>query len=247
MQKGVGGLKKQLQKGSVSVEAALFLSMFLMAFLTLINFARMTRAEVAVQHALNGSAMQISQYGYLLSKTGIIDSMGSAADKAAKTKADLNQVVNTISDLAGAVENVRNDGITQDSVNGLIAAAGNAEGAAGIVEGYFQNPKGLLTGIAAIVSSGAQSQASRFLISRMAKEQVKEYLLQYTEDPDGYLEGMGVVGGLSGLNFEKTKLVVAGGAKDLYITVTFRYKNNMFQDLDFGEHTMILNASTRLW
>lgn len=240
-------MKKQLQKGSVSVESALFLTMFLMAFLTLINFARMTRAEVIIQHALNGSAMHISQYGYLLSKSGIVDSMGSAADKAAATKADINKVVNAVSDLAGAAETVRTTGISQESIDGLIAAADEAEGAAGIVEGYFQNPKGLLTGIAAIVSSGAQTKASTFLISRIAKEQVREYLQLYTDDPDGYLEGMGVVGGLDGLNFDKTKLSVAGGSKDLFITVTFRYKNNMFGELDFGEHEMILNASTRLW
>lgn len=240
-------MDRQFRKGSVSVEAALFLSIFLMAFLTLINFARMTRTEVVIQHALNGSAMQISQYGYLLSKTGVIDSMGGAADKAAKTKADLNQVIGAISDLAGAAQTIHMEGITQDSVNGLIEAAENAEGAVGIAEGYFQNPKGLLTGIAAIVSSGAQSEASRFLISRIAKEQVREYLELYTDDPDGYLEGMGVAGGFEGLNFSKTKLSVAGGAKDLQITVTFKYKNNMFKDMDFGEHEMILNASTRLW
>lgn len=238
---------KRRNKGSVSVEAALFLSLFLMAFLTLINFARMTRAEVVIQHALNGSAMQISQYGYLLSKTGIIDSMGSAADKADRTKNKIRQVVGTVSDLAGAVENVRQDGITQASVDQLISSIGNAEGAVGIAEGYFQNPKGILTGLAAIVSSGVLDKASQFIISRIAKEQVNEYLLQYTDDPDSYLEGMGVVGGLDGLDFKKTELVVAGGAKDLQITVTFTYKNNMFKDLDFGEKTMILNASTRLW
>lgn len=239
-------MDKRLKKGSVSVEAALFLSIFLMAFLTLINFARMTRAEVAVQHAINGSAMQISQYGYLLSKSGVIDSMGSAADKAAQTKADINQVISAVSDLAGAAGHAA-DGITPESVNDLISSMENAHGAAGIVEGYFRNPKGLLTGIAAIISSGAQTEASRFLISRIAKEQVREYLELYTDDPDGYLEGMGVVGGLEGLNFEKTKLSVEGGAKDLQITVTFTYKNNMFKDMDFGEHKMILNASTRLW
>lgn len=240
-------MNRQYQKGSVSVEAAIFLTMFLMAFLTLINFARMTRAEVIIQHALNGSVMQVSQYGYLLSKSGIIGSMGAAADKAAQTKADINKVVSAVTDLAGAVENVSNGGITQDSVSGLIAAADKVDGAAGIVEGYFQNPKGLLTGIAAVVSSGAQSSASRYLITRIAKEQVEEYLQQYTENPDEYLESMGVVGGLDGLDFRQTKLAVAGGAKDLNITVTFQYKNNMFGNLDFGERKMILNASTRLW
>lgn len=238
---------KRRKKGSVSVEAALFLSLFLMAFLTLINFARMTRAEVVIQHALNGSAMQISQYGYLLSKTGIIDSMGSAADKADRTKNKIRQVVSTVSDLAGAVENVNQNGIDPDSVDRLISSIGNAEGTVGIAEGYFQNPKGILNGLAAIVSSDLQAKARQFIISRIAKEQVKEYLLQYTDDPDGYLEGMGVFGGLDGLNFEKTELIVSGGAKDLQITVTFIYKNNMFKDLDFGKKTMILNASTRLW
>ena len=243
-------MKKETEKGSLTVEAALFLVLFLAAFLTLINIARMARVQVVMQHAINSSAMQISQYGYILSKSGVIGYMGAAADTAGATKDDIGKIVNAANQLAGAVENVGSGTIDDASIQTIVDAAsgeGEVGEAVGIAKNYFKEPKGLLTGLASIVVSGMTDKANTFVISKIAEAQVEAYLEEITDDPDDYLKGIGIVDGISGLRFEKSKLTTAGNKKDLDITVYFTVKNQMFPILDFGEHEMCINASTRLW
>ena len=243
-------MKKEKQRGSLTVEAALFLVLFLAAFLTLLNFARTARVQVVMQHAINSSAMQISQYGYILSKTGVIGHMGAAADLAGATREDVGKIVSAANQFAGAVENV-GTGTIDDATIQMIADAALGQGemgeAAGIAENYFKEPKGLLTGLASIAVSGLTDRANTFVIGKIAKAQVESYLEEITDDPDEYLKGIGIVDGLSGLRFEQSKLTTAGNSKDLDITVRFKVKNQMFPMLDFGEHEMCINASTRLW
>jgi len=57
-------LKKE--KGSITIEATLALSIFTFAFMTFISFVNVARTESVVQHALNQTAQEISQYFYLL-------------------------------------------------------------------------------------------------------------------------------------------------------------------------------------
>ena len=47
-------------KGSLTVEALLFLIPFIMAFCTLINAARFVQAEMLIHHAVTQTAKQIS-------------------------------------------------------------------------------------------------------------------------------------------------------------------------------------------
>ena len=52
-------------RGSLTVEALLFLIPFMMAFFTLINAARFVQAEMLIHHAITQTAKQISAYGYV--------------------------------------------------------------------------------------------------------------------------------------------------------------------------------------
>lgn len=239
-------MDRKREKGSLTVEAALFLVIFLMAFLTIINFARLARAEVIMQHAINGTAMQISQYGYLLTKTGMYDAMTETANRAKEVESDIDEVVGAVNSLSGAIENTANGGITQANIDELVNAVSESQGAVDITREYFQNPKGLLTGLAAVGKHRAEQAVCSLLVARMAESQVEAYLKQITDDPDAYLIGLGIEGGMDGLDFRESKLM-GGGSKDISVTVRFKVKNQMFPLFDFGEHEMCLNASTRFW
>lgn len=239
-------MEKKKEKGSLTVEAAVFLVLFLAAFLTLLNFARLTRAQTVMQHAINGTAMQISQYGYLLTKTGMAAAMGQCADDAKVTRSNISEITSAVSGLSGAVQNLGN-GISEETVTGLVDAIQDADAAADIARGYFNNPEGLLTGLAAVGKSDLENAVCTAVVSKMAEGQLEAYLEELVDDPDAYLEEIGIVGGMDGLDFGDSALILEGGKKDINITVRFKVKNQMFPFLDFGEHEMCLNASTRLW
>lgn len=238
---------RKQERGSMTVEAALFLVIFLMAFLTIINFGRLARAQIIMQHAINGSAMQISQYSYILTKTGIIDPIVATANNAKQVRSDANEVINAVTEFSNAVDGVAAGGeVTDADIDNLIQAASDAEGAVNIVTGYFKNPRGLFTGILAVAKEDVERRVTTLIVSRIAESQVEAYFEEITDDPDAYLEGLGIVGGLEGLDFSESEYV-AGGTKDINITVRFTVKNQMFPMFDFGEHEMRLNASTRIW
>lgn len=64
-------MKRKSQRGSLTVEASIFLVLFICAYLTIFDAVSYVRAQTAMQHAANQCAKQISQYGYILTKTGI--------------------------------------------------------------------------------------------------------------------------------------------------------------------------------
>ena len=230
---------RRKERGSLTVEAAVFLVIFIMAFCTVLNFARLVRAEVIVQHAINGTTMQISQYGYLLTKTGIAGQMMKTAESSKKTKENIDDVKTAVMNLSEAIGGVSSHENPAEAVDAIVDAATGeqAEKAEGIIKNYYQNPKELITEMTALGKNYAEETIATGIVSKLAKKQVEAYV---------YLKGIGIIGGLEGLDFKDSKCI-AGGTKDIYITVKFRVKNQMFPGIDFGEKKMCLNAATRIW
>lgn len=82
----------------------------------------------------------------------------------------------------------------------------------------------------------------------LSKSSVQKVLKMTMDDPDSYLENIGIVDGMDGLDFSQSKwLSATGGKGEIEIVVTFTMKNNLFPMFDFGEHKYCLCASTLLW
>ena len=165
---------------------------------------------------------------------------------AKKIKSDINEVGSAVSNLSDALGGVASNGVTEESVNDLMNAVSDSEGAYQTASDYFKNPKGLMTGLIALGKNKLEEHATTMLVSKMAKSQVELYLSQMSEDPDAYLEGIGIVGGMEGLNFEESECI-AGGTKDICIVVQFSVENQMFPWMSFGTKKMELSSSTRVW
>lgn len=67
--------KKGTDRGSLTVEALLFLIPFMLAFLTVVNAGRFVQTEMLMHHAITQTAKQISAYGYVLTKTKVTETM----------------------------------------------------------------------------------------------------------------------------------------------------------------------------
>lgn len=89
-------------RGSLTVEALLFLIPFIMAFCTIINAARFVQAEVIIHHAITQTAKQISTYSYVLTKAGITQMMQDTNGKSEKFQATVDEAISSIEGLADA-------------------------------------------------------------------------------------------------------------------------------------------------
>ena len=104
-------------RGSLTVEALLFLIPFIIAFCTIINAARFVQAEVLIHHAITQSAKQISAYSYVLTKSQISAKMQDSNEKSEKFQADVEKAASSIQGLAEAA------GASDELVEGVFSLA----------------------------------------------------------------------------------------------------------------------------
>ena len=61
-------MKKERQKGSITVEATLFIPIFLFAFMSIYSLVSFARAQLLIQYAADQAAREVAQYSYILGK-----------------------------------------------------------------------------------------------------------------------------------------------------------------------------------
>lgn len=122
--------RKEYNKGSVTVEALLFLIPFIMAFCTLINAARFVQAEMLIHHAVTQTAKQVSTYSYVLTKTKISDRIVNTNRKSEELRVTIDDAtnsvegfINAVSDMNGLVEGVFSmvkSGVEQEAIAAIV-------------------------------------------------------------------------------------------------------------------------------
>lgn len=257
------------EKGSLTVEAAIVLCIFIVGYAAIVTASDFIRAHMMIQYSISQAAKEISAYCYLVSKTGIMDDsyrLGTEADKfkestdtvidtvvklydAIDSGADaIESGVNTIQncqsleDFALSVENVSN--VTQQEFNQMVSAANTMVDTSA---DYFSNPRQILKGIGSLAKDGALSAAKSYIIAApISKALVKRQIELYKTDSGGrdVLERLGVVGGMNGLNFTGSSLFNDGET----ITVQVAYSMEIpYPGLKDKHLHFIQKASTRAW
>lgn len=61
-------MKQERQKGSITVEATLFIPIFLFAFMSIYSLVSFARAQLLIQYAADQAAREVAQYSYILEK-----------------------------------------------------------------------------------------------------------------------------------------------------------------------------------
>ena len=106
-------------KGSLTVEASLSLIIFIFAFLSILYLCKFARAQIVLQHAVNQTAKEISQYSYLTNKLGLKNDK-TKGDKTIedtdKMISELNNLINLIGTEKKELENldISNDYVIND-------------------------------------------------------------------------------------------------------------------------------------
>lgn len=231
---------KKKEKGSLTVEAILFLIPFMCAFLTLINAARFVQTEMLIHHAITQTAKQMSSCSYILTKTKVTSDMQATNKKSNAFKQDMNDIYGAFSEFADVFSN--------GDMSNLEQAINHAQSTYGTAESYISNPKELVAGALAVVKSGGRKYVMTTITGAITRGNIKKSISQITDDPNQYLEDVGIVDGLAGLDFSKSNWISNNEGKgNLDIVVTYTMKNILFPDFDFGQHEFCQSVSTLTW
>lgn len=233
--------KKDTCRGALTVEVLLFLIPFMMAFLTIINAGRFVQSEMLIHHSITQTAKQISAYGYVLTKTNITDQMISTNNKSSKFKTDASNTVDSVKNFSNSVSDFTTTGDLQSVID-----SGNA--AYTQLSDFFSDPDAIATGVMSMVKSDIRGAAMTYVAGELSRASIKNSIGKVNDDVDTYLTNLGIVDGLSGLDFSQTKWISVGEGKgDVQIVVTYTMKNNIFPQFDFGEYEVRQCASTLMW
>ena len=233
--------KKDTCRGSLTVEVLLFLIPFMMAFLTIVNAGRFVQTEMLIHHAITQTAKQISAYGYVLTKTDITKMMIETNNKSEKFKTDVNTTVNSVKDFSNSVSDFATSGDLQSVID-----SGNA--AYTQMSDFFSDPDAIANGVMAMVKSDIRGDVMTTVAGELSRASIKNSVGKISGDVDQYLTNVGIVDGLSGLDFSQTKWISVGEGKgDVQIVVTYTMKNNIFPQFDFGQYECRQSVSTLMW
>lgn len=206
--------KDDRSKGSLTVEAVLFLIPFMCAFLTLINTARFVQTEMLIHHAITQTAKQISTYSYVMTKAGLSEKIKKTNEKSDKFLVSVDEAVSSVEGFAN----------------------------------FVSEPNEIVQGVFSLVKSEGRKALMSAVAGNLAKKSIHKSISLVSDNPDEYLKRIGVVDGISGLNFSKSNWGTnSSGKLDIQIVVTYKMKNLLFPDFDFGQHEFCQCASTLTW
>ena len=207
------------ESGAIVIEATLSLTVFMFVLLTVYSMFHICLAQARIGVALNETAKEISQYSYLYSLTDLNSKQANLAANGGVAKSTLSDNLSQV------------DGI-YDAFKGLAGTFAEAASSSDNAESFLyyaldaglDRAKGELTGV-------------------LARNLMKKH---FGSNPDKFLEGLGVKGGLSQLSFFKTTVFESGTKDDILLDV--RYKVTVVKLLGFD---LSLNfeqcAKTKAW
>lgn len=257
------------QNGSLSVEAALVLVIFIFGYGAIISAANFIRAQMIIQYSISQAAKEISSYCYLVSKTGIIEDSVRISGEAQSFKKSTDNVIDTVVKLYDAVDQgsghitssvqeipknqtlestwnsiqVSAD-VTQEEFQNIMTAANTMIDTG---EAYFSDPKTILKGLGALAKDGALSAGKSYIIAApISKAMVRRQIDLYGRDSRNkdVLEKLGVVNGIDGLSFTGSTLFNDGETITVQVSYTMKVP---FPGFDKKEFHFIQTASTRAW
>lgn len=233
-------MKKKENKGSITVEAALFLPLFLFAFLSIYNLISFTRAQLIMQYAADQAAKEVAQYTYILEKIGILESLDKLNQTKDNFENDLKSIKNQLEVIQSAMEEAtQGEDVIQNGVE-----TGNAlKDTYDIVQSYIDNPVSFIDGVLAAFKMNSIQSISQYMVNDLAKSCVLKQLSAAggNIDPIVYQKNLGV----SNLSMTETSWC-ANGSKDIKIVIDFYVTNDLpFFSMDPRHYRVC--ASTRVW
>ncbi len=243
-------MKAKNQKGSFTIEAILSLSVFMLAFMAIISLAILAKVESTTQYAINQVAKEVSQYYYVAERIGTIK-----ADKTDTT--DIDSVIQAVANFGDKASNVTGSHTpdTSDRLGDILASYSDisndvSEISSAAKEVYrsfgtvLENPEGTITSLAtAFTSEVNKGLVNRIIAEPICKTLIPKYITS-SKSADKTLAQMGVVGGLSGLDFRMSSFLSDGRSINIVLIYQVKLKGFGLFNQSF---TIKQTASTAAW
>lgn len=230
----------------MTVEAIIFLTIFIMFYLFFIYLVQMSKAQIVLQYSINEVAKEVSAYSYVLTKTGMVEKVSKTQGSGNKLKADSEEVVDTFKKLC---ETLTADNLELDKVKD--AGIDVKDKSKDYLKTYASDPKALFTKLVDLVKSGIQDKISEEIIGEIVKGEVEKQVANMShKDADRYLKDLGVQDGLEGLDFSGTKWAYKESSDDKMPMLIVTVKYTMKIDLGWFElepRKFKLSAKTAIW
>lgn len=222
--------------GSITLEAAIFLSIFIMFYVWMMDLIQIAKAQVILQYSINEVAKEVSAYGYVLTKAGIVDKRLSTAEKSG----EVTQIIDALENVGEILESGQGDlqGAVQDAGEKIKVVTDKADSSSDYLD----------YAVSVIKTAGADA-ASDWVIGQIVEHEVEKQLKMATsKDPNTYLRKLGIRDGLAGLNCSKSSWCnkSADGMPELEIIVEYEIDFNLGY-LELQPRTYTLCAKTALW
>lgn len=233
-------MNKTKEQGSITVEAALFLPVFLMVFLTIYNLVYFARSQVLMQYAADQAAKEVAQYSYILEKTGILSSLDNLNTKSEKFESELNSIRENLETIQSAGEKA----VQGEEVGNQIYEIKNAaEDTYGTVQGYVENPDEFIRGVLLAFKKDAINGISSYMVNTVAKSCVQQQL-SIAAGNKSVQEYMDILG-ITNVSMKKTTWC-QDKTRDVKIVIDFDLNSRLpFLAMNPRHHRVC--ASTRVW
>ena len=225
-------------KGSLTVEACLSLTIFLMVFLTILFLMRIVFAYGMIQHALNQTAKEFSGYSYYYAISGLGDINGKIQESTAggiqKFNTDISNVVNVYDKFSG-MGNVAQETVNHASNGDISRAISTAQSAgesydafrdslgpaADSIRSVVEDPVQAIKAVGSVLANGANEAAKTYICGEMSRGMMAKYIAENYAAADQRLNQLRVVGGMSGLDFSASQFWSSPERNDIELVVCY--------------------------
>jgi len=228
-------------RGSITVEACLTFTLFMFAFIGITSLSRFVRAESKIQYAMNQTAKEFSEYTYVFYRVGLIEDGNISTEGTDKIINDLDTFTTAISN-AGNVVRGNSKGSNSESIKSII---NNANAISDVkkasnalyndLKTFVDNPtvvmKELWTILKTNVGDEVKSQVVAPVICRIL---MPKYISDDSKAANQYLEDIGVVNGMNGLDFSSSTIMSDGKTINLVVHYKMKITIPMIGDLEYN-------------
>lgn len=205
--------KKEKQRGSITVEATLVLTIFIMAYMCMMSLVQIVHTQTILQYAVDQAALDISRNTYLLSKSGVAEEIYGTSVKGKKFEGDTANVisdVNTFYKSLGAVTSSDSKNIVSNTQNAVNNFNNAVNGVDDYVDTYLSSEDEIWSTLTTWGTMKGEQFVTQSVVSGMAKNRVERQLEGLGgKSADEYLEKLGVKNGMKGLTFNGTEWMQA--------------------------------------
>ena len=233
-------MQRAKEKGSITVEAALFLPLFFMAFLTIYNLVYFARAQVLMQYAADQAAKEVAQYSYILEKAGILESLDNLNTRAENFETEISSIRENLETIQSASEKA----VQGENVGGQVTSIYQAaENTYSTVEGYVENPSEFINGVLSALKKDAVNGVSSYMVNTVAKSCIQQQIsiAGGNKDPEEYEEILGI----SNVSIKNTEWC-QNKSRDVKLVVDFDLNSKLPFFVMQPRHYRV-QAVTRVW